>query len=165
MMGIKSSISSLRTALILIACSLANAGFFTSCGPSVDHIRKLEQIEGYWELQNGNNKVVEYWKKVSNDGYSGGSFIINGDDTTVLELLKIIKEKDDIYYIPTVFGQNENKPVKFRLSSYTDTSYTFRNPAHDFPDTITYFLHEQDSLIAVISGKGKRSRFGYHKVK
>ncbi len=165
MMRIKSSIPSLRTALVLTLCTLVNVAFFTSCGPSVDHIRKLERIEGYWEMQNGEKKIVEYWKKVSTDGYSGGSFIINGNDTTVLELLKIITEKDDLYYIPTVFGQNKNKPVKFRLSSYTDTSYTFRNPTHDFPDSITYYLHEQDSLIAVISGKGRKSRFGYHRVK
>jgi hypothetical protein len=135
------------------------------CMPAPDHISRLEHIEGFWEMKQGDKSIVEYWRKVSDDGYSGGSFIVKNSDTTVMELLKIVEGKDDLFYIPTVFGQNEDKPVKFRLSSFTDTSYTFRNPTHDFPKTITYFIHEPDSLIAVISGDNKRSRFGYKRVR
>jgi hypothetical protein len=137
----------------------------SGCEPKPDHIKGLNHIEGFWEMKRGDRIIVEYWKKVSDEGYSGGSFMVQDNDTTVLELLKIVEGKDDLFYIPTVFGQNENKPVKFRLSSFSDTSYTFRNPTHDYPKTITYFIHEPDSLIAVISGDNKQSRFGYSRVR
>ena len=120
---------SVRSAGLCIASFLLIGTIICGCGRSEDHIGRLKHIEGYWELKLENRTIVEYWKQVSNDGFSGGSFIVEGNDTIVTELLKIIEEKNKLYYIPTVFGQNNNKPIRFRLSSYTDSSYTFRNPA------------------------------------
>lgn len=154
-----------RANYFLIFCVLPVVLSGQGCTRSEDHIGRLQHIEGYWEMKLDDRTIVEYWKKVSNDGYSGGSFMVNGNDTIVTELLKIIMEKNKLYYIPTVFGQNDNKPVKFRLTSFTDTSFTFNNPDHDYPNTITYLIHDTDSLIALISGGDQRSRFGYYRVK
>jgi hypothetical protein len=57
-----------------------------------------------------------------------------------------------LFYIPSVKAQNEGRPVCFTAVQVSDDRLVFSNPAHDFPQTITYSRTGTDSLLAVISG-------------
>jgi hypothetical protein len=51
-----------------------------------------------------------------------------------------------------VKDQNAGLPVAFTLTQASENRLVFENPAHDFPQKITYTRITGDSLLAEISG-------------
>lgn len=107
---------------------------------------------GKWENQTQRGKMVEEWSKTNDSTYSGKSYLITSTDSISLESIALKKEGNDIFYIPTVKGQNNDQPVKFKLTSSSANQLVFENPAHDFPQKITYTLESENFLTAEISG-------------
>lgn len=107
---------------------------------------------GRWENQTQRGKMVEEWSKLNDSTFAGRSYMITATDSISLESILLKKEGNDLYYIPTVKGQNNDQPVKFKLTSSNTTTLVFENPAHDFPQKISYTLEAEKSLMAEISG-------------
>ncbi|MES2427291.1 MAG: DUF6265 family protein [Bacteroidota bacterium] len=76
----------------------------------------------------------------------------------------MIKKGNDIYYVPTVTGQNAGKEVLFELTSTTNGEYIFTNPEHDFPQRVVYQFITADSLHAYVDGQynGKFVKQDFH---
>jgi hypothetical protein len=72
-------------------------------------------------------------------------------------------------YTATVEGQNDDKPVAFKLTTATEKQMVFENPKHDYPQKISYTQITPDSVVAKISGiqQGKPSseQFSMKKIK
>jgi hypothetical protein len=96
--------------------------------------------------------MVEEWNQLNDSTFSGKSYMITATDSIALESILLRKEGNDLYYIPIVKGQNNDQPVKFKLTSADGTSMVFENPSHDFPQKISYTLEGERSLMAEISG-------------
>lgn len=109
-------------------------------------------LTGKWENQTQRGKMVEEWSKLNDSTYTGKSYMITAADSISLESIALKKEGNEIFYIPTVKGQNNDQPVKFKLTSSSPNQLVFENPAHDFPQKITYTLESENSLMAEISG-------------
>jgi hypothetical protein len=125
-------------------------------------LQKLAWLKGTWQRtdtepgQSGH----ERWIEVSPSEMKGWGVSMKGVDTAFVEKLKIIVEKDKIYYVSDV---PENKqPVYFTITEITDTGFTCENPQHDFPKKIAYWK-EGDKLSATISGDGKEFTFLFTK--
>ena len=58
----------------------------------------------------------------------------------------------DIYYVPTVSGQNDNQPVLFKMIEVGENYFVSENKKHDFPQIIRYTLEAPGVLLAVIEG-------------
>ena len=108
-----------------------------------------DQWIGKWQDPKG--YLIEEWKM---DGTSlvGNNYKVTGQDTSFLESLKVIKSDSGIFYIPTVFNQNDGKPIPFKKTYSDDSKFTFSNPQHDFPQTITYTFLSKDDLEVTIGG-------------
>ncbi|PZR26469.1 MAG: hypothetical protein DI535_14460 [Citrobacter freundii] len=125
------------------------------CNPSAAQTNPLSAAEwllGKWENQTQRGKMVEEWSKLNDSTFAGRSYVITATDSIALESILLKKERNDLYYIPTVKGQNNDQPVKFKLKSSDTNSLVFENPAHDFPQKISYTLESERSLLAEISG-------------
>src|SRR5690606_29225029 len=94
----------------------------------------------------------ESWTKTSDTEFAGKSYILKEKDTVIFETIRLVQEKDGLFYIPTVRNQNDNLPVRFALKAISDTEMVFENPKHDFPQIISYTKITSDSLVAEISG-------------
>lgn len=129
---------------------------------------EADWLLGTWKHQTANGILYESWEKVSSIEFSGKSYKLRDKDTIVFENIQLIKKNNTLYYIPTVNGQNSNKPVSFALTRKAANRLVFENRAHDFPQTITYTRISSDSLFAEVSGtsKGifKKQQFGMRKV-
>lgn len=115
-------------------------------------IQKAEWLLGTWENKTSRGSVYETWDKVSSVELAGRSFSIKGKDTLVFETIRLVQEKDRLFYIPTVRNQNEGLPVRFASVKVSDAALIFENPEHDFPQVISYAGIGADSLMAEISG-------------
>jgi hypothetical protein len=126
-------------------------------------------LEGLWRMDKPNGALFEEWKKINNELLQGRSFILKENDTIVLEQIRLAKEGDEVFYIPSVKDQNSGQPVTFTMLSSKKNQFTFENKSHDFPQRIIYRFVNNDSVVAriegVVKGKEKWSEFYYTRVK
>jgi len=132
-------------------------------------IKNAEWLIGLWENKRAKGSTFEQWSKASESELKGKSFMIKEKDTIVFENVRLVMQKDGVFYIPMVKDQNNGKEVPFRSTSLSSNEMIFENPEHDFPQKITYVRITQDSLVAEISGtmngKAKSQRFPMRRVR
>lgn len=142
---------------------LIGAAFsIVSCIPQ-SPIDQAEWILGTWEQNSSKGIVYETWTKKSEHELAGTSYRLNGNDTIVLETVRIVERGDSLFYIPTVTNQNAGKPTSFSMTKISDSEMVYENAAHDFPQVIAYRKVGSDSLVASISGTrdGKATERGF----
>lgn len=139
----------LPTACFLVFISVS----VFSQGKKDFNFKNLLALEGTWSMPSGNGVIIEDWVRQSKNELKGSSYKIENGDTTFMENLRLVRSKNLIQYIPTVFNQNEGQPVIFTLVAVDDGQYVFENTEHDFPQRIIYHLKEKNSLVARINGK------------
>jgi len=128
-----------------------------------DKIEKMNWLVGHWENKMPEGTLTESWKKENDSTYSGDSYFINPKDTVHFESIRLTQKDEELIYTATVPGQNNDEPVDFKLTSDAENTFTFENPAHDYPQKITYKKVDENNLVATISGKqqGKDSQESY----
>ena len=130
-------------------------------------IDDLKWFLGRWMQTEGPDLVsYEEWKRVSPSLYQGLAWTIYHSDTVHVETIDLSLEGQDLYYIPTV-EENEG-PVRFKMSVMSADSVLFENPEHDFPQKITYIARGDSMILAKISGakngKPLTKEFPLHRV-
>jgi len=122
----------------------------------------FDKLTGTWTLTTKKGHLMaEVWQKKDDKGMKGKSYLVKGADTMMLETVDWVKEGEDMFYIPVTAGQNNEKPVKFKLTSCNGNVYTFENPAHDFPKRIVYDFISKDELHAYIDDGTDQKRQHY----
>lgn len=133
------------------------------------YVTPFRWLEGDWVMKTRRGTIVESWKMADEKSMKGQSKRVANGEEKVLEEISISFLDGDYYYIPVVFGQNNNEAVKFRITGFTDTSFMAENLQHDFPKRIAYTLVNIDSIHAYIDGgpemPDKRSNFYYSRQK
>jgi hypothetical protein len=126
-------------------------------------IETTSWLPGTWENSNEIAAMHEIWE-VLNDSTLQGTVtatrfeLPNSKDNggiyiDTLEIITIEERNGSIFYIPAVKDQNQGLPVKFRLTSSSDSELKFENPDHDFPQLIHYIKVNEDSIFATVSGQ------------
>ena len=150
--------------LFLVLASLLKPtvaqGQSPSQAPGTDNegIESLGWISGCWLQERGARRTVERWGGTS-DVLLGTSQSTSEGRTVAWEFLRISAgESGTVTYYAHPSGQ---APASFEAKLVTGDSVVFANPAHDFPQTITY-RRRPDSLLASIGGttsSGERQIF------
>jgi len=161
----------MRTALMLL---LIVSGF--SC---TNHIEKdqtksnadelhvfFSSLIGTWVMDE--HPVIEKWET---DGslFRSTVYTVRGSDTVISEEIRITEKEGQYFFEARVRGQNQNKPVLFRLTRLKGNKIIFENPGHDFPQQIIYETEGRENLTATIQGrensKLKSIKFKYSKIR
>ncbi|MBK9339071.1 MAG: hypothetical protein IPM98_22050 [Lewinellaceae bacterium] len=124
----------------------------------------LQRLPGTWK-QFGKT-VFEKWESAAPDVLLGEGYTLTADgEKRTGEYLRIVRQSDGgIVYQATVPGQNDGATIDFPLTFFTASSWTFENPAHDFPQTIEYWLQDNETLRATISGGTQSMVLWFNKV-
>lgn len=138
--------------IFVFACAILLFAFVSD-----DVFKQLHKLSGIWVMKTEKGTINEMWDIEDNNRMTGASFFVT-KDTMIMERMELKREGNDIFYIPTVEGQNNNKPVSFKLLKFTNNTFTFENKSHDFPQRIIYRFVNNDSIVARIEGevKGKK---------
>ena len=107
-------------------------------------------LEGTWKVDN--KEEYEQWDRINEHELKGLSYALKNGQKIVSEYLKLTKIKDKIIYTALVIGQNNGKEVNFELN-YRDSTYSFVNEAHDFPNYIRYTRVATNRLHIAVEGK------------
>ncbi|WP_367754613.1 DUF6265 family protein [Flavobacterium sp. WC2421] len=151
------------TLLLLIVTLLSCKKSDSSDKNEKDKIKTAHWLLGTWENKTAEGNLSETWEKVNDSTYEGQSYFIKGKDTIHFETIQLQQKGEELTYNANVQGQNEDKPVPFKLTKTTEKELVFENPKHDYPQKISYKSVSKDSLIAEISGmqSGKPSSEKY----
>jgi hypothetical protein len=147
---------------VIVCVTIALSGFI-ECQET--HFQQLYVMAGgTWVMKTKKGFICEQWQKVSNAEMHNRGFRITGKDTVEVEKIQLIEKGDEVYYISTVKGQNEGKPVTFRLADVKGHQFTFSNPKHDYPQFIVYDIVSKDSIHAWVDGidKGKSLKIDFY---
>lgn len=128
--------------------------FLAGC-TSNDPYKKMNRLSGLWQMNTDEGTLYEEWSKQKGNAMFGKSYMMNGTDSMVFERVELAKKDSGVYYIPMVKDQNQSRPVYFKMTSSSDTSFTFENKLHDFPQRIIYRFVGKDSIVARIEGDNK----------
>lgn len=120
---------------------------------SANKLKAMDWLIGSWENKSEFGEMQEHWEKVNDSVYKGSSYFIKGKDTLHQEGIALVQKGELVLYIPTVKGQNNDKPVTFQMTKDSVKQFVFENPKHDYPQKIVYHQITKDSLVAVISGQ------------
>jgi len=145
----------------------------TSCKKSdsneKDKIKTAHWLLGNWENNSVDGNLSETWKKVNDSTFNGQSYFIKAKDTLHFEIIQLKQKGEELFYVSTIKGQNNDKPITFKLTNTTEKQLVFINTKHDYPQKVSYTKITNDSLVIQISGiqQGKPSseRFSMKKSK
>ncbi|KAA5536943.1 hypothetical protein F0919_04525 [Taibaiella lutea] len=141
--------------------------FFTACAiPSsaqwtYKDFRKLKNLEGSWEMNNGKSYIQEKWTRVNDSTFEGKNYSITRGVVILEERMKIVLTNEGIFFIATVTYQNKGLPVSFKLISTKNDEFIFENKEHDFPQQVMYHVKGDDKLLAFINGNTEK---GFKKI-
>ncbi len=157
----------MKKAILLFVTILS----FASCQKSkqVSKIVGNDWLLGQWENKSDEGNLLEIWEKKNDSIYVGESYFIKGKDTLHSEKIELQQKGENLLYVSTIKGQNNDKPVTFIHNDTIEKQLVFENPKHDFPQKIAYSKITKDSIVIQISGiqQGKPSseRFSMKKTK
>lgn len=150
--------------LITVGIVLLLASCQTKSEKNFDKLEQMNWLIGQWENKTPEGRLTETWTKDNDSTFSGQAyFIVKEKDTVHSESIVLTQVDEDLIYRPTVKGQNNEKPVDFKLTTDVANSFAFENPKHDYPQKITYKKVNEKALVATISGlqQGKQSSESY----
>lgn len=114
-------------------------------------------LEGTWKVEK--EELYERWDKLNDHSLKGTSYTMEKGQMNVAEYIDITRVGKTISYTATVIGQNDGKPVSFKLTK-SDSIFTFENPEHDFPKKVIY-RKINDVTVQVEVTDGAKNSFGY----
>ena len=146
--------------LIASACQKNNSA-------EKDLIKKADWLIGNWENKTNLGTLSENWKKVNHSTFNAQSLFIKDKDSIHIESIILQQKGDSLTYTTTIKGQNDNKPILFKLLTDNENELVFENQFNDYPKKISYKKTANNSLITEISGTqfGKPSSEKYTLVK
>ncbi|MDP3681347.1 MAG: DUF6265 family protein [Flavobacterium sp.] len=148
--------------LVIVSCKNSDSN-------KNEKIKAASWLLGNWENKSADGNLTENWEKVNDSTFQAQSYYIKEKDTVHFESIILQQKGENLTYTATVKGQNNDKPVVFKLTTATDKQVSFENLKHDYPQKISYNQITPDSLVAKISGiqQGKPSseQFSMKKIK
>ncbi len=136
---------------------------------SVKTVKQFNWLTGFWTMTEKDGTTTEQWENVNDSLMKGKSDFVKGDSIIPFETIRLFRRNKEFLYEAKAAGQNNELPVEFKITSFTDTSFIAENPQHDFPKRITYLLIGNDSIHAFVDGgpgmPDKKVDFYYSRVK
>lgn len=120
-----------------------------AAGPAPVSLDSLAWLAGCWTAPSEGRQVEEHWMKPAGGTMFGMSRTVAGGKTVTSEFLELRQDGVGVVYVAHPEGQSR---TAFQWVSGNQRSARFENPAHDFPQTITYTLNPDGTLLARIEG-------------
>ena len=117
-----------------------------------DKIKTAHWLLGKWENISDNGNLIESWEKLNDSTFNGQSYFIKEKDTLHFEIIQLKQKGEDLFYVSTIRGQNNDKLISFKLTNATEKQLDFINLKHDYPQKVSYIKISNDSLLIQISG-------------
>jgi hypothetical protein len=123
--------------------------------------QRLGWLAGCWELRQGTRVTLEMWMAPADGLMLGASRTTVNGLVREFEQLRLAWQRDTLIYTALPSGQPE---ASFKTTLISDDGFMVENPAHDFPQRISYRKQGPDSLVARIEGGNRGIDFPMRRV-
>jgi hypothetical protein len=140
----------MKKAILVLSITLALA----SCQKSknVSKIVGTDWLLGKWENKSDEGHLLETWTKVNDSLFVGESYFIKEKDTLHSEKIELKQKGENLFYISTIKGQNNDKPITFKHNIEIEKQLVFENTKNEYPKKIIYKPIAKDHVLIEISG-------------
>lgn len=136
-----------RTGVMLAALAALTCTSPVSAGD----LASLTWLAGCWANASGEAGAGETWQPLAGGTMLGVGRTIRNGKTADYEFLRLHEdEQGRVVYTATPSGQQE---TAFVASELSESTATFENPTHDFPQRIVYSRLSHDSMVVRIEGE------------
>jgi hypothetical protein len=143
----------MRKTFTILVLLLVVAACKNSDSNKNDKIKASQWLLGKWQSKSPDGYLQETWKKVNDSTFQATSYYIKEEEDTLhFETITLQQKGEELTYSAAVKGQNDDKPVAFKLTTATEKQLVFENPKHDYPQKISYTQTTPNNLVAKISG-------------
>ena len=127
---------------------------FTSCQKSkvTSIIVGKDWLLGKWENKSDEGNLLETWTKLNDSVFNGTTYFIKGKDTLHFEKMELTQKGEELVYISTTKGQNNDKPISLLQNPEIEKQLVFENPKLDYPRKIIYKRMATNRLFIEVSG-------------
>lgn len=140
----------MKNAIYILIVILA----LTSCKKSkeVSKIVGNDWLLGKWENKSDKGHLLETWTKVNDSLFIGESYFIKEKDTLHSEKIELQQKDENLLYVSTIKGQNNDKPITFKHNIEIEKQLVFENPKNEYPRKIIYKPIAKDRIFIEVSG-------------
>lgn len=128
---------------------------FIACKKEKVELKKKEQVNfdflvNKWIRINDKEGSITYenWTKINDTLYKGLGCTLKEKDTVFKENMELRKENTQWNLV--ISGVHE-KPISFKLTSFSNTNFVAENPVNEFPKIIKYQLNGEFLFAEVIA--------------
>jgi hypothetical protein len=119
-------------------------------------LQRLSWLAGCWARGSGDSRDDEQWLAPLGGAMLGVSRTVRDGRAVAWEQMRIEERDSTLVFTARPSGQTE---ASFEAIALTDSSVTFENPAHDFPQRVSYTLRPDGGVLGAIEGvRGGRPR-------
>jgi len=115
-------------------------------------IAQMAWLPGFWVGGTAPTHVEERWTPPASGSILGLARTLRGTSLGSFEFLCISERDGTLVY--TALPDGRTTPTFFTLTSITESSATFENPTHDYPQLVRYTRQADGSLQTTISATG-----------
>ncbi len=147
----------MRVLPILVLALLVSSSGAEALGaqqPASDPLQAAAWMSGCWESRRGERVITEMWMAPAGGLMLGASRTVAGTSVREFEFLRIRAREGRLVYTAIPSGQKETDFTTAPAPS-VGAPLVFENPAHDFPQRITYRRAGADSAYARVEGPGQ----------
>ncbi len=121
-------------------------------------------LAGSWTMDLGPYGIMtENWNPQDDSTMTGDGVIDSSGKKTPFENFTMQRRGGVTSLVIAVMGQNDNKPVEFKVTSEDANGFVSENPGHDYPNKIAYKKESDTSMVATVEGmqggKPKKEEF------
>ncbi len=88
-------------------------------------LKKATWLVGFWKSESKEVFMSEIWKLENDSTFTADALYIMGKDTLSSETIVLEQRGKELFYIPKIKGQNNDKTVEFKLTSSTSKNLVF----------------------------------------
>ena len=126
-----------------------------NAGDASPGLTQLAWLEGCWRGSVNQREFREHWLPLRGNLLVGASQTVMDDKTLDYEYMRIEPRADGVYYVTAA----QQKELEYRLTGVEKdegaVTFTFANPAVEFPQKIIYRSAPEGWLYATVEGKVK----------
>jgi hypothetical protein len=113
-------------------------------------VDRLAWMAGCWSLRSGTAIIEEHWTQPAGGAMLGLSRTLKDGRMVFHEFMRIEEQGSALVFT----ARASATPVAFRAAVANESEVVFENPAHDFPQRITY-RRQTGALDATLEGKDR----------
>jgi hypothetical protein len=142
---------SIRTCLLALPLALFACNSMPQSNDATGPVdlSHMSWLAGEWVTHTADGRVEEIWSRPAGNSMMGMNRMTDSQNTHFFEYLRLIKDGGNLVMIAQPNGGAE---TRFSLKGRQWRAATFENPDHDFPRTVTYELHGDDSMTVTLFG-------------